>query len=199
MKSEPRLSSLRKSLKRRSKKENHHELTLKQGAKEKKIQKAGSVLQVFERSNWMESLQSLNSSSLEQAFLPEVVKQKKEQRELQTEFVSHKNSLKLLDSNSDLDQDSSKMGKKKVCSISNLSQCGNESKQKPPVPSKKRKMSHTCHDENTGVVERMEISAEKLFSWVISPVKSEQFFRFVLYVITSQTVPQIYFRFVISV
>ena len=49
----------------------------------KKASREKGVLQVFDRAaNWAESAQDLNSSSLAETFLPEVIKRKKEQEVL---------------------------------------------------------------------------------------------------------------------
>ena len=177
LKSEPRLSTIRKSLKRKSKKENHHELSMKQGTQ--KPQKTGSVLQVFDRSNWTENLSNLNSSSLEKVFLPNMTQKKKQEKDLHEENEDQ--------TTSDQEDDSSE--RTLISSVCSVSLHDIESKSKPPIPNKKRKMSEQSKgispsnsllsEKSSSGIEGKTIRGEKLFSWLIAPVKADQFFRFV--------------------
>lgn len=208
------MNAIRKSL--RKKKEAHHEIALKQKGKENKLEKVGSYIQSFDRSNWTESLQSLNSSHLEEEFLPGVVKQKKEQRKLHQ-----------MSSTSSLPTDTStQTPEKKVEPVvgnkrrrSGSVPTATDFAMKPPIPRKKTKTptaikptvestpgrkkrlaSEQNKEENVkqnGLEEnnlREEeerhcegehhssiASAEKLFAWLIGPVKSEQFFRWEIF------------------
>lgn len=83
-KGEQRLDSIRKSIRKKTKgKEQHHEIVLNKKGKENKLEKV--VSKIGSKSSWSESLQSLNSAELEEEFLPDVVKQKKEQKRLHSE------------------------------------------------------------------------------------------------------------------
>lgn len=179
LKGESRFSSIRKSLRKKSRKEPHHDVSLKkQSGKENKLQKSGSVFQAFDRSNWTESMQSLNSSALEEAFLPEVVKQKKQQEELHGQISTQKDQLRS-SSASALETNVNKTASRKRA----MSHTGTmeEPTQKPPIAKKGRvqgnkkpespKTSNKMHD-----MEKDLKNSEKLFSWVIAPIKPDQFF-----------------------
>lgn len=179
LKGESRFSSIRKSLRKKSRKEPHHDVSLKkQSGKENKLQKSGSVFQAFDRSNWTESMQSLNSSALEEAFLPEVVKQKKQQEELHGQISTQKDQLRS-SSASALETNANKTASRKRA----MSHTGTmeEPTQKPPIAKKGRvqgnkkpespKTSNKMHD-----MEKDLKNSEKLFSWVIAPIKPDQFF-----------------------
>lgn len=181
-------------MRKKSKKEGHHEIALKQNGKENKLDKVGSYIQSFDRSNWTESLQSLNSSVLEEEFLPHVVQQKKEQRKLHQ--LASTSSLPT--ENSPVPQESCVAGSKRRRSGSLPTPT--DFSMKPPIPrkkpktptsqiattpeekssSKRSKKQHNVEEQykDNAVEEQKGIaSAEKLFAWLIGPVKSDQFFR----------------------
>ena len=165
--SEQRLNSIRKSIRRKGKRETHHEVEMKKASREK------GVLQVFDRAaNWAESAQDLNSSSLAETFLPEVIKRKKEQEVLHklpensnfqhNKFVSTPNISK-----ADKDKDF----RKRPVSVSIANTADFEKDSLPPI--KKLKGSRlSLKPEATS-----EKSAEEIFSWLIHPINSEKFFR----------------------
>ena len=148
----------------------------------KKASREKGVLQVFDRAvNWAERAQDLNSSSLEETFLPEVIKRKKEQEVLHkvpennynyfqhNKFVSTPNISK-----TDKDKDF----RKRPVSVSIGNTADFEKDSLPPI--KKLKGSRlSLKPEPTS-----EKSAEEIFSWLIHPINSEKFFRyyFVLFI-----------------
>jgi len=155
LKSEQRFSSIRKSIRKKVKRETHHEVELKQGHREKP---ASAMLQVLDRNScdWTESMQDLNSSSLEKAFLPEVAKQKKEQSALHIEEI--KSIIKPAEERFSNDMIS----------------------EKPPAPLKKHKMSPKSISGSMKSLKSVDSlrnkTGEGLFDWIIAPVKNDQFF-----------------------
>jgi len=170
-KSEPRFNSFRKSIRKKGKKDSHHEVNLKDTGKENKIQK------VFDRSDWTEKIQKCNDLSLEEQFLPEVTKQRKEQEELHSISTSHddtgedtktsKSSLKLNTKTSNnrkrthqsptSDDDQQEIGTKRK--LSNEKTCSIMDK----VSEKEDDKSST----STG---------DQVMEWLIAPVSPNQFF-----------------------
>lgn len=166
-KSEPRFNSFRKSIRKKGKKDPHHEVNLKNAGKENKIQK------VFDRSDWTEKIQKDNDLSLEEQFLPEVTKQRKEQEEL--------HSVTLINGGATDYKKSSKSSLK--------------SNPKTPMP-KNRKRNHSSpatdehnindaerklvNENNSSQSEKNEdktsSSGDQVLEWLIAPVTPSQFF-----------------------
>jgi len=163
-KSEPRFNSFRKSIRKRQKKDAHHEINLTQVGKENKIHK------VFSQGDWTDKLQELDSLTLEEQFLPEVTKQRKEQEDLHNvAIVNIKDNINY----------PTMEGPKSSSPDKNMPiNC------KPPVvrrfsvvPEKGRKRSHSLSDTTSSAKEQEKVtSGDKLFEWLIAPVTSEQFF-----------------------
>ena len=175
-KSEQRLGSIRKSIRKKTKgKEQHHEIELNKKGKENKLEKV--VGKFGTKSNWTESLQSLNSAELEEEFLPDVVKQKKEQKRLHSEP-------------SFTEVGSEKKNRKRAHSTP-ASTSSEVAAKKPPIPNKKVKSKNNStssilfHDlpeeysTDTTEENKPATNADKLFAWTVSPVKVDQFLRFV--------------------
>lgn len=169
------MSSIRKSIRKKTKpKESHHEITLSKKGKENKLEKVVNNIGGASRGNWMESLQSLNSSKLEEEFLPDVVEQKKQQKKLHDD-----SSIASPTPNIALEGTKSR---KRAHSTPSSSLSGEPSTKKPPIPVKKSKpvslnlSAELPKAEPVVEEEKVVTSADKLFSWVISPVKTEQFF-----------------------
>lgn len=186
-KSEQRLDSIRKSIRKKTKgKEQHHEIALNKKGKENKIEKV--VGKIGSKSSWTESLQSLNSAELEEEFLPDVVKQKKEQKRLHSEPTFNSTSPE-------------KKSRKRAHSTP-ATTSSDVSAKKPPVPptnkkSKSKTPSNSSlvlndlpeeQDSSDGTEEsKPATNADNLFAWVISPIKADQFLRFVLLFLTQFT------------
>lgn len=168
------MSSIRKSIRKKTKsKESHHEIALSKKGKENKLEKVVNNIGGASRGNWAESLQSLNSSKLEEEFLPDVVEQKKQQKKLHSD-----SSITSMPPNVVLEG-----AKKRKRAHSTPSSSLNEpSSKKPPNPVKKSKPVSINLSEELPIAapvaeeEKVVASADKLFAWIISPVKTEQFF-----------------------
>ena len=160
------LNSFRKSIRKKVKKDTHHEIPLKPVENKRKP----SVLQVFERNNWAESVSDLNSSSLEKEFLPQVVKQKKDQNELhkmeyQDSLKSHSMielPIKILEKTKAVHQNHKNTGTTVLSvapnQVSNVKDAAGENSKNPN--------KHLS-----------SFSGEELFNWVLAPIKAERFFR----------------------
>ena len=173
--SEPRFNSFRKSLRKRSKKETCHEVNLKQAGKENKVQK------VLDRTDRTEKLR-VDNLSLEEKFLPEVTKQRKEQEEL------HSVTTVNLTNGNGGSSSSSRLPNSKSTKIENRKRCSSSSdihrlNGRQVIPTKRqiitakgRIQPHSMTDvlvDNDG--ERIT-SGDKLFAWLIAPITTKQFF-----------------------
>lgn len=175
-----RLDSIRKSIRKKTKgKEQHHEIVLNKKGKENKLEKV--VGKIGSKSSWSESLQSLNSAELEEEFLPDVVKQKKEQKRLHSEPTFTSTSPE-------------KKSRKRAHSTPATSDV---SAKKPPVPPPSNKKSKGKSSSSSSLIlndfpEELDsgddaeeskpfTNADNLFAWVISPIKADQFLRLFLF------------------
>ncbi|XP_065661532.1 exosome complex component 10 isoform X2 [Hydra vulgaris] len=156
-KNEP-LSSLRNSIRKKVKKDAHHEISLKPAENKRKP----SVLQVFER-NWAENITDLNSSSLEREFLPQVLEQKKVQNDLHKIGYQEK-------SNSVVDLTAKKSEKKKSVRLKNQS-----SKASSAAINQEKNDITNEHSKNQ-IKNLSSLSGKELFNWVLAPISSERFF-----------------------
>ena len=182
------MSSIRKSIRKKTKnkdqtpQENNNNTTSSNKGKENKLDK---VLNHIGKNNWTESLQSLNSSHLEEEFLPGIVQQKKQQKKLHSE----PSATSLF--NSDKEEKVQNKSRKRAHSTPSST---NDAAKKPPIPAKKTKTKSTSSvavlDDlpkedviETPDEQKPETSADHLFAWAISPVKTEQFFRYLFVLI----------------
>ncbi|XP_066927843.1 ribosomal oxygenase 1-like [Clytia hemisphaerica] len=178
-KSEQRLSSIRKSIRKKTKhkdqtpQENNNTISSSKG-KENKLDKA--LNHIGKKNNWTESLQSLNSSHLEEEFLPGIVQQKKQQKRLHSE----PSATSMFNGSSE-----EKVQNKSRKRAHSTPSTTDDAAKKPPIPTKKsktRSVSSVLDDLpkedvlETPDEQKPETSADHLFAWVIAPVKTEQFF-----------------------
>jgi len=171
--SEPRFSSFRKSLRKRSKKDEADALHV---GKENKVQKLDKKAAAAER--------PVSSISLEEQFLPEVIKQRKEQEEL--------HSVPLINDKSPADN-CPKLGMYSSSSLdggggggggSNDKLQHKVSRKRQMMSGEKRTMKRTqsFNDRMSEQQQHREThdekmtSGEQLFEWVIAPVTTDRFF-----------------------